>query len=74
MVFDWNELSESLQLALSREALWRAADTIAGQAEVLAAEMECGALNDNGGPDALRLLAAVVRVNRDTALGCAGRA
>lgn len=61
MLAEWNKLSDALQLTLSQEALRRAADTIAGQAEVLAEEMECGALMDNGGPDALRLLAAVVR-------------
>ena len=33
---DWNRLSVELQLALSREALTRAAATIAAQAEVLA--------------------------------------
>ncbi|MDR3535425.1 MAG: hypothetical protein P4L71_02890 [Acetobacteraceae bacterium] len=73
MLANWNLLSEPLQLALAREALRRAADTIAEQAEVLAAEMERGALNDNGGPEALRLLAAVVRDNR-AALGPVGNA
>ena len=62
MVGHWNELTEELQLALSREALQRAAETIAGQAETLAEEMELGGLRDRGGPDALRLLAGVVRV------------
>jgi hypothetical protein len=62
MLPDWNHLPEDLQLALSREALSRAAATIASQAEVLADEMECGGLADRGGPDALRLFAAVVRV------------
>ncbi len=60
---DWNLLSERLQLVLSREALRRAAETIAGQADVLADEIEAGALADRGGPDALRLLAAIVRMN-----------
>ena len=62
MVGHWNELPETIQLALSREAMQRAAEMIAGQAESLAVEMEVGGLNDRGGPDALRLLAAVVRV------------
>ena len=44
-------------------ALHRAAQTIAGQAETLAGEIENGSLADRGGPDALRLLAAVVRVS-----------
>lgn len=74
MLSDWSLLSEQLQLALSREALRRAAETIAGQAEVLAEEMEAGALADQGGPDALRLLAAVVRVNGDECLGVVGHA
>ena len=62
MLRDWDLLSDELQLALSREAMIRAADTIAGQAEILAGEMEAGMLADRGGPEALRLLAAVVRV------------
>jgi hypothetical protein len=63
MLTDWSLLSEELQLVLSREALHHAAETIAGQAEFLAEEMESGALPDRGGPDALRLLAAVVRAS-----------
>ena len=58
---EWNALADDLQLALAEQALSRAAETIAGQAESLAAEMEAGALADGGGPDALRLLAAVIR-------------
>ena len=63
MLRDWNMLSDDVQLALSREALTRAADAIAQQAEMLACEMETGTLSDRGGPEALRLLAAVVRVS-----------
>ncbi len=62
MLQNWSALSDDAQLALSREALLRAADAIAHQAEMLAHEMEQGSLRDRGGPDALRLLAAVVRV------------
>jgi hypothetical protein len=58
---DWNALSEDAQLAVSREALRHAAVAIAGQAEQLAAEIEAGHLVDRGGPDALRLFAALVR-------------
>ena len=65
MLADWNRLPEALQIALSREALHRAAVLIAAQAEVLADEMECGGLADRGGPDALRLFAAVVREGQD---------
>ncbi len=61
MLADWNALSEDVQLAVSRAALCRATDTIAGQAEALAAEIEAGHLADRGGPDALRLFAAVLR-------------
>lgn len=61
MAAEWNYLNEGVQLALTRAALAQAADTIAVQAETLATEMETGSLDDRGGPDALRLLAAVVR-------------
>lgn len=74
MVREWNMLSDEQQLLLAREALRRAAETIAGQAEVLAAEMEEGGLLDRGGPDALRLLASVVRINGLDALLPAGHA
>ena len=71
---DWNHLPEDLQLALSREALSRAAKTIAAQAEILAREMETGGLADRGGPDALLLFAAVVRVGSKEMLAPAGHA
>ena len=65
MLNDWNLLSEELQLMVSREALRRAAELIAEQADELAWEMESGGLSDHGGPEALRLLAAVVRTTRE---------
>jgi Mor family transcriptional regulator len=71
---DWNALAEEVQLALSREALRRAADTLAEHAELLAVEMEHGTLNDRGGPDALRLFAAVVRATNADAFGPVGHA
>ena len=74
MLRDWNLLSDDLQLALSREALRRAAETIAGQAEVLAVEMDTGGLVDRGGADALRLLANVVRFTGEERLHPAGHA
>ena len=74
MLSNWNTLSEDLQLVLAREALQRAAETIAGHAETLAQEMEAGGLEDRGGPDALRLLAAVVRVTGQDSLFPAGHA
>ncbi len=57
----WKNLPDDLQLALAEQALQRAAETIAGQAEFLASEMDSGTLTDQGGPEALRLLAAVLR-------------
>jgi hypothetical protein len=61
MLADWTLLSEQTQLLLSQEALLRAADIVVAHAELLAEEMERGSLADRGGPDALRLLAAIVR-------------
>ncbi len=74
MLADWNLLSEDLQLSLANEALAWAVETLATQADVLAAEMEAGALVDRGGPAALRLFAAVVRINRKHWLTPAGHA
>jgi hypothetical protein len=74
MLADWNVLSDDLQLTLSREALRRAAEIIARQAEELAFEIEGGGLQDRGGADALRLLASVVRLNGQTVFGPVGRA
>lgn len=74
MLADWNVLTDDLQLVLSREALRRASDIIAKQAEALASEIECGSLNDRGGPNALRLLAGVVRINGHEAFGAVGHA
>ncbi len=74
MLEDWNLLSDELQLMVSREALRRAADVIAGQADELAREMETGGLTDHGGAEALRLLAAVVRTSGGADFGVAGHA
>jgi hypothetical protein len=74
MLTDWNLLSDDLQLMVSREALRRAAELIAVQADELAWEMESGGLTDQGGPDALRLLAAVVRTTREDELEVVGHA
>ena len=71
---DWNTLPDEMQLALSREALRRAAETLAEHAELLAEEMDQGTLNDRGGPDALRLFAAVVRTINQDAFGPVGHA
>ncbi len=74
MITDWNQLSDEAQIALSRAALHRAVAAIAAQAEVLADEMEYGELADHGGADALRLFAAVVRINDAPDLVPAGHA
>lgn len=71
---EWTTLPDDQQLALSREALRRAAETLAEHAEVLAAEMDDGVLSDRGGPDALRLFAAVIRTTNQDAFGPVGRA
>jgi hypothetical protein len=71
---EWNLLSEDLQLCISQEALRRAVETIAVQAEVMALEMERGAIVDRGGPDALRLFAQVIRTTGRDPLHPAGHA
>ena len=62
MLPHWDLLSNDLQMVLAREAMRRASDTVAEQAETLAHEIDIGTLADRGGADALRLLAAVVRL------------
>lgn len=57
-------LNDELHLALSREALRQASETLARQAELLADEMALGNLLDRGGPAALRLFAAAIRSTR----------
>ncbi|MBV9653478.1 MAG: hypothetical protein JOZ42_02830 [Acetobacteraceae bacterium] len=74
MLTNWNHLSNALQLTVTRAALQHAAHCIASQAEALASEMEDGALTDRGGPDALRLLAAVVRLAGGEEMAAAGHA
>ena len=74
MLCEWNNLPDDLQLALSREALSRAVVTLAEQAELLADEIESGSLSDRGGPDALRLFAAVMRVGGQDNFAVAGHA
>ena len=71
---NWNSLPDEMQLVLSREALRRAAETLAEHAVLLAEEMDRGTLADRGGPDALRLFAAVVRATNDDAFGVVGHA
>jgi hypothetical protein len=72
MFTDWNQVTEDLQIALSREALHRAVSIIVTQAEALAHEIERGGLRDRGGPEALRLFAAVLSVSDSDELVPAG--
>ncbi|MBV8615252.1 MAG: hypothetical protein JOY66_16010 [Acetobacteraceae bacterium] len=71
---DWDQLTDESQLRLSREALRQASAIIAQQAELLAEEIESGRLEDRGGADALRLLAAIVQLNHDPTLIPVGHA
>jgi hypothetical protein len=71
---EWNAIPEELQIVLAREAMRRAAATLAEQAELLALEMEEGTLSDRGGPDALRLFAAIIRTTSQDSLGPVGHA
>ena len=52
----------------------RAAATLADQAELLGLEMEAGTLSDRGGPDALRLFAAIIRATNADVMGPVGHA
>jgi hypothetical protein len=70
----WDSLPDDAQLALAGQALHRAAEAIAAQAECLAGGMEDGTLADRGGAEALRLLIAVVRATGPDALPAAGHA
>jgi hypothetical protein len=70
----WTPISDAMQETLTREALRRAAAVLADHAEFLAGEMELGGLPDRGGPEAMRLFAAVVRATNDDAFGPEGHA
>lgn len=70
----WTTLPDDMQQFLAREALRRAAAVLAEHAELLATEIELGTLADRGGPEAMRLFAAVVRATNDDAFGPEGHA
>lgn len=70
----WHTLPEALQLVLAQESMRRAAATLAEQAELLAHEMDAGTLVDHGGPDALRLFAAIIRSTNSQGSGTFGHA
>jgi hypothetical protein len=57
----WNTLFDEMQVVIAHEALCRAALMLAHQSELLAEEIEAGHVPDRGGPEALRLNAAIVR-------------
>lgn len=74
MLNDWALLSDELQATLATQAMREAIESVASQAETLAREMETGSIADRGGPDALRLLAALVRVASQATVPEAGNA
>jgi len=74
MPSEWNCLSEALQIEIAGEAMRHAVETVASQADELAAEIEAGMLADRGGPDALRLLAVLIRQTGTMRAGPVGHA
>lgn len=70
----WNNMPDDLQLALAREALRRAAEHLAGQAELLAGAIDDGTLLDQGGPEGLRLFASLMRSTNKDDFDCVGNA
>ena len=70
----WHRLSDEMQLVLARQAMIRAAATLADQAEMIGLEMEAGTLHDRGGPEALRLFAAIIRATNTDLMGPVGHA
>jgi hypothetical protein len=70
----WHAFTDEMQIVLAQEAMIRAAATLADQAELLGLEMEAGTLRDRGGPDALRLFAAIVRATNADIMGPVGHA
>jgi hypothetical protein len=74
MFLDWSDISDDLQVLLAREALERAATTIAEQAAALPDEIDAGNIADHGGADALRLFAAILGESIEDPLPPAGMA
>lgn len=70
----WRELPPDVQRALAQGAMQRAAALLAEHAELLASEMDAGALLDEGGPEALRLFAAAVRATNGDGWATVGNA
>ncbi len=70
----WSRLPEVEQLALANAALLRALDVLVADAELLATEIDRGALTDRGGAEALRLLACIIRTAGRGGLAAVGHA
>lgn len=70
----WDDLPEDCRLWLAEGAMRQACVILATKAEGLAHDMECGEIANRGGPDALRLLARLVRVANMQYEPAAGRA
>jgi hypothetical protein len=62
---EWATVSSDMQVSLSREALHRARHLISAQAELLAEQMDLGAVPRLDGPDALRLLSIILSQEPD---------
>ena len=65
-VAGWERISPCMQVTLSSEALKRARLIIGAQAQMLADQMDRGALPSFDGPDALRLLAMILGQDDET--------
>jgi hypothetical protein len=65
---NWAMVEPDVQHAVSREALCRARQVIAAQANLLAEKMEGGLLMPLDGPDSLRLLAMMLEADESVSL------
>ena len=69
----WQDMPRDWQLQLAQGARRHACAILAQQAESLAGEMERGEVEYHGGPEALRLLAHLVRLANPQSEPAAGR-
>ena len=70
----WDDLPDALQLQIAHAAMLRAGERIASLAVMLAGEIEHGVIADRGAPEALRLLARIIRLTGQDLLAPAGTA
>jgi hypothetical protein len=70
---DWDDLTTDTQVRLARSAIQLAAAILARHADALAEQMENGTLDNRSGPEALRLLAMVMRFANPKSGGPVGR-